>query len=733
MSVFETSGDPDPDPVPARRPNRWVIALLAALVLGAGFGLGALYSGSVSVESAPPITQPPPIPTTVAAADETAAGTVQTENQALDGGGDFGRTEIASMANFPLVDFDWETVTLPAGEFFEFRWFGQIHDEYAVVGVEALEGSGQQLVTWKSTDGRQWRKVSSLDLPDNASVHDVRADGRCPICGSDPARLVVMGEAWAGGSGADHFIYTSWNGEEWTPVELPDQSDGSGYSYVQGIAVNDAGIVLVVTSESYPPEPPQRIEIQGFVVEIDHQSGFYSVIDSAGTIVASGPASELWPWQDDGQGIWNPETGDLITTVPWEVWEQGWSTAYGGYGSLLPIPYQPSEPDDVPVFEIEWDGLLITVDENEGLFSVTEIDSGAVVASGDAQYIWRGPAPSFYDETTGELVLSVTWEEWYQAEESSWQAQEEQYGSYDTETVALFSVDGAEWERTLIDSGSAGSSVTALATDNEFVLIVTTYQQFGGSSSFTWRSGDGVEWRASESGDQRDRFLHSSVSTPDGLLAISEGPGGQEVISSIDGDVWETEFVVGVQDDGRYVWLSAMAHGDLGTVVVGSGDTVFEYEALTVSKGGLTAEFESQYLVRITDDGTGDELLALTWADFDSGVARDHVSYEDGETRFFNEDGLLIMAITNAEAEEANRAREAQFEDARHQVMFVELGGAWYEAPVDAEGVDYVTSVAVGDSQVLLGGTIWDESYSPEASFRGSGATTVILIGTPAG
>jgi hypothetical protein len=733
MSVFETSGDPDPDPIPVGRPNRWVIALLAALVLGAGFGLGALYTGSVSVESAPAITQPPPLPTITTEGDEAAAGTAQSEDQTVAIDRDLGRTEIASMANFPLVDFDWETVTLPAGEFFEFRWFGRLHGDYAVVGVEALEGAGQQLVTWKSTDGHQWRKVSSLNLPDQTSLHEVRAGGRCPICGEPGVWLIAIGEVWTGGSGAEQLIYTSSDGEEWTGVPLPDQSDGSGYSYIQAVAVNDTGMVLVVTNEDYPPEPPQRIEIQGFTIEVDHWSGFFNVIDSTGATVVTGPISELWPWQENGQGIWDPATGDLITTVPWEAWEQGWSTAYGGYGSPLPIPFQPSEPETVPVFEVEWDGFAITVDESEGFFSVTDIDSGEVVASGDAQYVWRGPPPTFHDPTTGALILSVSWEEWDQAEASSWQSQEEEpYGSYYTETVALFSADGAEWERTLLGSGSAGSSVAALAADDEFVLIVTTYEQFGGSRS-TWRSGDGVEWEASEGVDQAERFLHSSVSTADGFLAISDGPGGQEVTSSADGVVWETEFVVGMQDDGRYVWLSAMAHGDLGTVVVGSGETAFDYEPLTISKGGLTAEFEGQYVVRITDDATGDELLALTWADLDRGVSSDQISYEDGETRFFSEDGALIMTITNAEAEEAFRAREAQFEDARHQVMFIELEGAWHEARVDVAGVDYVTSVAVGDSQVLLGGTIWDESYSPESSFRGSGATVVILIGTPAG
>ena len=46
-----------------------------------------------------------------------------------------------------------------------------------------------------------------------------------------------------------------------------------------------------------------------------------------------------------------------------------------------------------------------------------------------------------------------------------------------------------------------------------------------------------------------------------------------------------------------------------------------------------------------------------------------------------------VVTITNAEAELAFRAREAQFEESRHQVMFIDLDGAWYEARVDAAGI----------------------------------------------
>ena len=189
---------------------------------------------------------------------------------------------------------------------------------------------------------------------------------------------------------------------------------------------------------------------------------------------------------------------------------------------------------------------------------------------------------------------------------------------------------------------------------------------------------------------------------------------------------------MGPQDDGRYVWLSAMDHGPLGTVVAGTKEEIDAFGPLTIAKDGLTAEFEGEFIVRITEDSTGDELLALSWGEFESGGIGDRISYEDGETRFFDRDGNLVMAITDDEAREGIRVRDEKYRSSRQQVLFVEIDGEWFEVEVDAPGVDYVSGLVVGDSRVLLGGMDWGDSYPWESEMRSGPTTVAILIGTPA-
>lgn len=708
--------------------SRWVPWMLAAFVLMAGFGLGALYAAGVSVESSTvePAATLDDIPLV---ASETAGEPVATAfSQADTADREPGPTEVAFVANFPLMDFDWETVTIPTDGDVDFRWFGRLGNEYAAVALKLPEsGESQHLATWTSADGRDWNEVGALALPAQTSVNQV--------VGSN-GKLYAIGETWSGGTAPARVAYTSVDGIEWTEFAVPDTDEGTGYSYVQGIAASDKGIILALTVESYPPEPPQVINIQGFTIEIDHRSGSYTVTDSSGTDVAAGPVADIWHWQDDGQGIYNPDTGDLITTVPWQVWEQGWNAVYdgGSYGSPLPIPIEPTDPYIPPPFVVEWDGLVITLDEQAGVYEVTDAESGSLVAGGPADYIWRGPPPSFFDSETGELILSVTWEEWDKADSASWEQQEEVYygeGWYHTDTIILFSADGSDWEETTMSSSSAGSSVAVVVTEEGFVLNVTSFGQYGETRS-VWTSEDGIEWEITESADGGGQYLHSTVPTADGYRSIGDGPGGQGVLSSPDGLTWETAFTVGPQDDGRYVWLSTMAHGPLGTVVAGTKEEIDAFGPLTIAKDGLTAEFEGEFIVRITDDSTGEELLALSWGEFESGGVGDQISYEDGETRFFDRDGNLVMAITDDEAREGIRVRDEKYQSSRQQVLFIEIDGEWFEVEVDAPGVDNVNGLVVGDSQVLLGGMDWGDSYPWESEMRGGPTTVLILIGTPA-
>ena len=243
---------------------------------------------------------------------------------------------------------------------------------------------------------------------------------------------------------------------------------------------------------------------------------------------------------------------------------------------------------------------------------------------------------------------------------------------------------------------------------------------------------DGTEWIVGDPVEEGERYLHSTVATQDGLLGIGEGPGGQAIWSSVRGERWVSEFTIGPQDDGTYVWLTAMANGPIGTVVVGNREGPYAYEPLAIEKGGLTAEFEGEFIVRITTD-SGEELLVLTWENVEDGSLGDFVVYEDEETRFYGHDGDLLLAITNQEARDAFAARDEEAQSALQQVMFLETEGSWNEVVVGGVGVNYVSGIVVDESRVLLGGVEWGNAYYSEDSYRGGFSSIVILIGSPTG
>ena len=735
MANFTHSGSQEIEPIGQRGAGRskFMPAVLAVLVLLSGFGLGALYASfvneeapvpeqgaSLTADDLPVLAQPP----AGAVASASAATAAVTPTAPPDPG--FGSTEVAFVTNFPLVDFDWERVTIPMEEGFDLRWFGLLGDAYAAVGFGWQIDGGEYLATWKSPDGSEWTEAGRLEIPEGTSMYEV--------VGSD-GRLFAMGESWERSEPGRRVVYGTPDGVEWSEFGLPYENDGSGYAYLQGVAANETGTVVVMTIENYPEEPPQTIEIKGFTVEVNHRFGSYTLMDASGTEVLSGSTEDIWHWQEDGQGIFHPSTGELITTVPWEVWEQGWSSAYDdrAYGSPLPIPLEPTEPYIPPTIAVDWDGYLITVDEGAGEYAVVETESGETIAAGPIEQIWRGPAPVFEDPETGRVILSVTWEEWDKAEEASWMNYEEAYYGdtwYHTETIALFSADGAEWIETAVSSSSSGSTVTVMATEGEFILNVASYGEFGENRA-VWTSTDGTDWAVGEPIEDGERYLHSTIATEDGLLGIGEGPGGQAIWSSERGERWVSEFTIGPQDDGTYVWLTAMADGPIGTVVVGNREGPYDYQPLAIEKGGLTAEFEGEFVVRITTEA-GEEALLLTWDDVESGTLGELVVYENEETLFYGPDGELLMTITNQEAQEAYESRDEEAQPAVQQVMFLQTDGTWHEVAVGGAGVNYVSGMVVGDSRVLLGGVEWDNSYYPEEGFGGGSSSMVVLIGEPA-
>lgn len=714
---------PGVQPTERRSTGRWTPWVLALLVLVSGFGLGALYAAgtpSDELASARTVSDPDPVAPAEQAGVAVAAQPVAEPSPRLD----LGPTEVAFVANFPLLDFDWESVTLPTDEDFELRWVGRLGDEYFVVGIVWGSDGNQELITYRSTDGSGWSRSSSIEVPSGISLYQ--------ITGNDDG-LVVVGEDWDA-RGARFTVYRTIDGFTWDEYEIPEVGDESSYVYLQSVGAGSRGLVVAMTIEHAPVEPPQILEIGGFTIQIEHRFGTYTLLNAVDEPVLTGSTDDIWNWQQNGQAVYHPDSGELITVVPWNVWEQAWAGAYegGASGSPLPIPIGPDEPFQPPVVTIEWEDYTITLDEGAGLYEVVQGDS--TIAVGPIDDLWRGPPPSFVNPETGETILEVTWEEWDRAEEASWANYEEiYYGEdwYHSDSIVLFTEDGSDWTQTEIGSGSGGSSIAIAALDDRFILMVSRYGEFGERRE-AWTSTDGIDWQVTDV-EEGERYLHNIVNAGAGLMGLGDGPGGSGVWSSRDGLQWTSEFTVGPQDDGRYVWLSGLAHGSMGTVAVGNREGSYGFEPMRISTGGNTAEFDGDQVVLITDDTTGEELLVVTWGDVESGLVSEYAVYEDGETRFFSSDGDLIMAIPDELVEAARVEREEALRASIAQVLFLHDGNEWFEVDVESGSLDYIHGAVVGNDQIILLGVRGDGYGYWDHEPTGFSSEVIVLIGTPAG
>ena len=119
-------------------------------------------------------------------------------------------------------------------------------------------------------------------------------------------------------------------------------------------------------------------------------------------------------------------------------------------GSPLPLPITPVESQAPPAITIEHDGLIIAIDEYANEFLVTDVETGEEIASGSLEYVYQSPPPRFVDQNTGEVLLSVTWDEWYRAEEESYRYRGIEDYEYTSRMELLTSTDGATWQATEI-------------------------------------------------------------------------------------------------------------------------------------------------------------------------------------------------------------------------------------------------------------------------------------------
>lgn len=664
------------------------------------------------------------------------------ETMARDGGGDaamassssilalsrditnMGPTEVGFVTNFPSAEYTWERIEIAAAGQFDVGWLGELGGRIVAVSPtweEGSEESGQRLVTSASTDGTNWAPTSLYEMPDGAWVSRMVSDGE---------RIYVFAETWEEVPGeSTHLLLTTRDGVSWSQTPLDFRAEPDEHVYIQSAAAGPAGVVVAVSYDSYPEEQPVLLDFGDLQVELDYMRSQYRLIDAAsGDELMSGAIDDLFNWGAEGQRVYAPETGELLVTIPHEVWDQAYMYHYEGYGggTPLPIPIYSPEPVSSPVITVEYDGVVVTVDDFEGEYSVADAESGDVIASGSLDYLYQGPPPLLIDPDSGEVLLSVNWDKWYAAEEQAYRYYETEHYDYESRVVLLTSISGESWAAQSIPTRNGGHVSHIVATDDGFVAMVNTYGQFGDQRS-VWTMQDGV-WSSVDS-DHAEMWMYEISEVGDKLLGVGEGPGGMALWSSTNGIDWVSEFAVVPQDDGSYVSLTDVASDGVGTVgALAYREKWSEYEPLVIEKDGYTLTFDDGETALAVISSSGETVLVIGWYD---GEESDQVSWEDGVTYIYLGNGDVVT-ITDEEAYAAMDERWAD-QGVVGLSVFLNDGGAWSEARVEVEGsLSGAQQLHLLDGKILIAGAYWGETEPHYFEVSGD-RSFVVIVGTPVG
>ncbi|MDJ0664547.1 MAG: hypothetical protein QNJ75_08295 [Acidimicrobiia bacterium] len=675
-------------------------------------------------------------PTTVApAASRTGAGGEDSMSSAFSVLAmaseitNMGPTEVGFVTNFPEVAYEWQRVEITLDGPFDVIWLGELNGNLVSVGnvwsIESEGAEGHRVVTAESPNGLDWQVAGELDLPNGTWVSRVVSDGE---------RIYVLADSWNEADGTNTtLLYSSDDGVVWDERRLDLRAGSDEHLHVQNAAAGPAGLAIAVSFDSYPEQEPSLLDFGDVQLELDHRSGTYKLFDAAsGDELLSGSLDDIYGSSADGQTIYHPETGELLTTVPWEIWENAFNRFYEGrgVGSPLPLPISSVEPEDPPVISIEHDGYVIVIDEYAYEFWVADAESGEQIASGSMEFVYQSPPPQFVDPDSGEVLLSVTWDEWYRAEEESYRLLGTYHYEYTSRTELLTSTDGVSWQSTEIPARQGAHVSSLVPTESGFIAMVNTYGEFGDQRS-VWSLRDGA-WTSTEA-ESADLWLHQVAMAQTGFFAVGDGSGGPALWSSPDGVSWVSEFAIVPQDDGSYVSLSAVAADESGTVgALARREKWNEYEPLVIEKDGYTLRFEEADIALRVVDAAGVDVLVLDWYSFEEDAFSDVATWDDGVT-YINLDNGDVIAIPD---EEAYAAIETRWEDqgAMGLSVFLKDGATWSEAIVEVEGgMSGGNRLLMIDGRIIIGGSYWqggEELYRSEVVETGS---FVVIVGTPIG
>jgi hypothetical protein len=487
-------------------------------------------------------------------------------------------------------------------------------------------------------------------------------------------------------------------------------------------------------------------------LELSNQNFGYRVLDASGNVLASGSQDEIYRYneENEGQGIYDPVTNELIVSVPYDVWEQAFADAYERTGSG-PFGQFIYTPVDVV---IEHDGYRITVNE-ETTYSVEIIATGEIIVSGNAESLWQGPPPVITD-AGGNVLMSFTWDEFYLAQETSRPGGEEPYADYSTDSIVYFSPDGVDWESRTLEAGATQSNFESVGvTERGFIAIHYSYDE-GGENRQVRESSNGLDWTVVAELPQDQYLWNMTQGAGSTLIAFGDTDNGQAVWASEDGVNWYEALGAQVpEDENAYEWFNWLASGELGTVVVGSRETN-TYQAqepgpLTITQDEYTLTFDDYVWpprVTVVDNTTGDTVIDVLLNEGEETALPAGFYYEDGVTIIENND-IVLLTITDEEFDAAQRARWGgyeygeQYEPPTPTMYFSTDLDEWFEVSLEGVVDGYINTAAIGSNAVVLTTEVFAEyeileeyalGASPTVAPDGFGpqnSELVIYVGRP--
>ena len=644
--------------------------------------------------------------------------------------------------DLPTVDYTWLTATLP------------VEGDAWVVGVVPFQGRFIALVSgaepsatlWESTDGAAWTRVTTRgDDPVGGGVERI-------LAGTD--RLYVLGHLWqetgTGSTPSQAVVWTSTDGVVWSRSDLGFTLRPYESVWFSAAAAGPSGAVMFGTRDYYPPAPPVRIEKGGKILELSGEDYTYKVLDAAsGAVLVSGSQDEMWNNNEDGQVVTDPVTGETLVVIPWDVWSAAYEQAYRfeGVGVGDTIPAQVG-------VTIDYDGIRLILDEKNYRFRAEDAASGALLAEGSLDDLYRGPGPRFTDPA-GTVIFSISWQELDKAYEDSSRAVE-----YSSTPVILVTRDGTTWESVPVDEAVWGTGQPGISTlvagpagylaagnvwPNDGPGVLESEPAVGPDPVpvQTWRSADGRTWEKAGT-FPTGGWVGEMVNTATGYLAVGGTDAGAPVLwMSSDGRTWSRALdreSLGLDEN---LWFEHVLVSDGGVFLTGTreGPTVQPTnEPATISKDGRTLTMGLDGGYTVTDDATGAVLFdqAPTYDEGEARATETGIVYTSDGLLAVDESGTVVFKATNAELEDAWTAVQPEWYQPEPFILFSADGATWQQV-TRAQGDQVPTwysGVAAGNGALVVYGSL--DQMVEMANDGAIDATTgyipplqVVLVGRP--